>query len=79
MKVDVKTDMNIKALNNQEINIENIKLKEQYVPEETDLEILLINSCKIDAIKVQTVVEEFIRDKEYTSIFCLTETKVQRA
>merc|ERR1711874_891448 len=36
----------------------------------------LINSCKIDAIKVQTIVEGFIRGKKHTSIFCMTETKV---
>ena len=53
------------------------ELEVQIIPENTDLEILLVNSCKIDAIKVQTIVEEFIRGKEYTTIFCLTETKVQ--
>ena len=67
---DKKAKKSTKILNSQEINAENIKLKDQNVPEETDLEILLINSCKIDVIKVQTVVEEFIRNKEYTSIFC---------
>merc|ERR1711874_519109 len=46
------------------------------VPTETDLEILLINSCRIDAIKVQTIVESFVREKEHTTIFCMTETKV---
>ena len=49
----------------------------EIVPVETDLEVLLINSWKIDAIKVQTIVEEFIVDKSYTTIFCLTETKVE--
>merc|ERR1711874_599170 len=33
---------------------------ENMVPEGTDLEILLINSCKINAIKVQEIVESFI-------------------
>ena len=42
------------------------------VPINTDLEVLLINSCKIDAIKVQTIVEDFIADKKYTTIFCMT-------
>ena len=46
-------------------------------PEDTDLEVLLINSCKIEAGKVQTIVEEFMRDKKYTTIFCMTETKVE--
>ena len=49
----------------------------EVVPIDTDLEILLINSCKIEAGKVQTIVEEFIRDKKYTTIFCMTETKVE--
>merc|ERR1712179_586517 len=49
----------------------------EIVPVDTDLEVLLINSWKIDAPKVQTIVEDFIRDKKYTTIFCLTETKVK--
>merc|ERR1712179_400770 len=49
----------------------------EVVPVETDLEVLLINSWKINVTKVQTIVEEFIRDKNYTTIFCLTETKVE--
>merc|ERR1711874_488909 len=48
----------------------------EIVPTEADLEFLLVNSCKIDAIKVQTIVENFIRGKKHTSIFCMTETKV---
>merc|ERR1712030_268990 len=36
----------------------------------------LVNSLKINALKVQTVIENFIKDKEHTCIFCLTETKV---
>ena len=48
------------------------------VPIETDLEVLLINSGKIDAMKVQTIVNSFMKDKNYASIFCLTETKVKR-
>merc|ERR1711913_253179 len=46
------------------------------VPTDTDLEILLINSCRIDATKVQTIVNNFVEDKEHTTIFCMTETKV---
>ena len=41
-----------------------------------NMELLLINSLKINAFKVQTVIENFIKDKNYTCIFCLTETKV---
>ena len=46
------------------------------VPTDIDLEILLINSCKINATKVQTIVNNFIEDKKYTTMFCMTETKV---
>merc|ERR1711874_186252 len=35
------------------------------VPKGTDLEILLINSCKINALKVQDIVEHFIKGKTY--------------
>merc|ERR1711874_784003 len=52
------------------------KVDIEIIPTETDLEFLLVNSCVINVIKVQTIVENFIRDKEHTSIFCLTETKV---
>ena len=48
----------------------------EIVPTETDLEFLLVNSCTINVIKVQTIVENFIRGKKHTSIFCMTETKV---
>ena len=41
-----------------------------------NMEMLLINSLKIDALKIQTVIENFIKDKDHTCIFCLTETKV---
>jgi len=41
-----------------------------------NLEVLLLNSLVINTTKIQTVVENFIRNKEYSSIFCLTETKV---
>ena len=46
------------------------------IPKGTDLEILLVNSCKIDAIKVQTIIDEFMTDNKHITIFCLTETKV---
>ena len=41
-----------------------------------NVEILLLNTLIITAVKVQTVIEDFIKGKEYTSIFCFTETKV---
>jgi len=52
------------------------KIDIELVPIQTILEFLLINSCAINVIKVQTIVEKFIRDREYLSIFCMTETKV---
>ena len=45
-------------------------------PKDIDLEVLLVNSCKINAIKVQTIVNNFIEGKDHTVIFCMTETKV---
>ena len=44
--------------------------------EEMNVEILLINTLMITAVKVQTVIENFIKNKNHTSIFCFTETKV---
>ena len=58
-------------------NPEKDKTEIEMIPVDTDLEVLLVNSWKIDAPKIQTIVEDFIRDKKYTTIFCLTETKVE--
>ena len=55
--------------------IEN-KEEIEVVPEGVNWEVLLINSLTINTIKVQTIVEKFIRNKNYISIFCMTETKV---
>ena len=43
--------------------------------EEMNLEILLINSLKINIGKIQEITDGFLVEKEYISIFCLTETK----
>ena len=40
-----------------------------------NVEILLINSLKISIGKLQEITDGFLIDKEYISIFCLTETK----
>ena len=40
------------------------------------MEILLLNTLTISAMKVQTVIDKFMIDKTYTSIFCFTEIKV---
>ena len=37
--------------------------------EEMNVEILLINTLMITAVKVQTVIENFIKNKDYTGIF----------
>merc|ERR1712179_606119 len=58
-------------------NPEEEMLDTEIIPVDTDLEILLVNSRKADAPKIQTIVEDFIRDKKHTPIFCLTETKVE--
>ena len=50
--------------------------KEEIRLQNMNIELLLINSLKINAFKVQTVIENFIKDKSHTCIFCLTETKV---
>ena len=41
-----------------------------------DLEILLLNTLKITAIKVQEVTDKYLINKPYISIFCFTEIKV---
>ena len=52
------------------MNREDIRMKNM------NMELLLINSLKINAFKVQTVIENFIKNKSHTCLFCLTETKV---
>merc|ERR1712082_119509 len=49
----------------------------EVIPINTDLEVLLINSCKIDATKVQTIVNDLMMEKGHSTIFCMTETKVE--
>ena len=43
---------------------------------EIDLEIMLVNSLKINAAKIQEIIDGFLINKPYINIFCLTETKV---
>merc|ERR1711942_381732 len=50
---------------------------EEVIPINTDLEVLLINSCKIDVTKVQMIVSDFMTGKSHSTIFCMTETKVE--
>ena len=45
--------------------------------EDINMEILLLNTLTITGVKVQTLVEKFIKDKTYTSIFGFTEIKVE--
>merc|ERR1712082_482712 len=49
----------------------------EVVPINTDLEVLLINSCKINATKVQLIVNDFMIGNSHSTIFCMTETKVE--
>ena len=62
-----------KLFNNLQID----EINKDVVPLDTDLEVLLINSCQINAIKVQTIINEFLTEKNYSTIFCMTETKVK--
>merc|ERR1711888_512769 len=43
---------------------------------EIDFEIMFVNSLKINAAKVQEIIDGFLIDKPCINIFCLTETKV---
>ena len=68
-----------KKLFNNDIQHDNIhNTTPNIVPLETDFEVLLINSGKIDAVKVQTLVNNFMLNKNYVTVFCLTETKVKK-
>ena len=58
-------------------NSQNEEIIKDVVPLDTGLEILLINSCQINAIKVQTIINDFLTEKKYSTIFCMTETKVK--
>ena len=40
-----------------------------------DLKILLLNTLKITAIKVQEITDKYLKDKPYISLFCFTEVK----
>ena len=51
-------------------------IKSEEVPTDTDLEFLLLNSWKINADKVQTVIDKFLKGREHKTFFCFTETKV---
>ena len=46
------------------------------VPTGTDLEFLLLNTWKIDASKVQAVIDKFLKGGDHKTLFCFTETKV---
>ena len=53
-----------------------VSIKSEEIPSDTDLEFLLLNSRKIDADKVQTVIEKFLKGGDHKTFFCFTETKV---
>ena len=68
----IHTQMIPKRLFNKENDPSSINMG----MEEINVEFLLLNTLIINAVKVQTVLENFIKGKEYTSIFCFTEIKV---
>ena len=72
----IKTTIRPRNLFNPENTIDLNDTSIEIVPINTNLEILLLNTLIINATKVQTVVESFVRNKEYSTIFCFTETKV---
>ena len=61
-----------KAETHRAVGLDSIKIG----AEGMNVEFLLLNTLIINAVKVQTVIEDFIKGKAYTSIFCFTETKV---
>ena len=69
---------NVKCTKRKLFNsFQSVESNKNIVPPDTDLEILLINSCQINAMKVQTIINEFMTEKKYSTIFCMTETKVK--
>merc|ERR1711874_550593 len=55
----------------------NISEPDNIEVEGINLEFLLLNTLMINAVKVQTVLEDFVKGKTYNSIFCFTEIKVE--
>ena len=76
----ISTTPHIKEVDKPKIklfdNSINDIMRVELIPKQTNLEFLLVNSCAINAVKVQTIVEKFIKDRKQISLFCLTETKV---
>ena len=73
-----KTQIMPKKLNFKD-TIDNknlVPIKSEEVPADTDLEFLLLNSWKINADKVQTVIDKFLKGRKHKTFFCFTETKV---
>ena len=72
----IKTTVRPRNLFNHESTNDLNNTHIEIVPIDTNLEILLLKTLIINATKVQTVVESFVRNKDYSTIFCFTETKV---
>ena len=73
-------DMNTPANHTQikpNILFKNISEPDNIEVEGINLEFLLLNTLMINAVKVQTVLEDFVKGKTYNSIFCFTEIKVE--
>ena len=70
---DINEDMNNISLLNRVYKryVKDPKEIEEGIGE-VDLEIMLVNSLKINAGKVQEIIDSFLVNKTYISIFCLT-------
>ena len=70
---DINEDMNNISLLNRVYKryVKDPKEIEEGIGE-VDLEIMLVNSLKINAGKVQEIIDSFLINKTYISIFCLT-------
>ena len=65
----------LKYIKNSEDQYTATSMTEE-VPPNTDLEFLLLNTRKIDASKVQAVIDKFLKGGVHKTIFCFTETWV---
>ena len=66
------------ARKDETMRYRNINILNRIAPcaGKVDLEVLLLNTLKITALKVQEVTDNYLRDKPYISLFCFTEVKV---
>ena len=71
-----RTEEETREKNTTQYRSRNIKNKIREDVGKVDLEILLLNTLKITALKVEVVTDKYLKDKPYISLFCFTEIKV---